>query len=245
MLRKVRAQLDAGAGRAAARLAVLVLPGAFAPVHREHIAALAVARDAVEAERGHVVGGFLVPSDDGYVSGKQDDGAWPLACRQALCRIATAASPWVEVTPWAQFGGFQAARSVHEEVCVGCADLVQGRKLETIVVMGSDSAARVLRRLLAEHTELPKRPATQWICCIQRPGSAGAEEMARIQATLADRVRAHGIRVLDAGRRADRLRPVSSEAIRAAIAAQSWDKLARHDWLDAGVLRELRAGRPG
>lgn len=51
MLRKVRAQLDSGTGRAAAQLAVLVLPGAFAPIHREHIAALAVARDAVEAER--------------------------------------------------------------------------------------------------------------------------------------------------------------------------------------------------
>ena len=53
------------------RRCVLLTTGALNPIHRGHVAMFDRARDALEAEYGlDVVGGFLSPSHDTYLSGK-------------------------------------------------------------------------------------------------------------------------------------------------------------------------------
>ena len=94
------------------RRCVLLTTGALNPVHRGHVAMFDRARDALEAEYGlDVVGGFLSPSHDTYLSGKylsgkrlsgkhRDETFFPAAQRLALCAAATKDHPFLAVASW-------------------------------------------------------------------------------------------------------------------------------------------------
>ena len=94
------------------RRCVLLTTGALNPVHRGHVAMFDRARDALEAEYGlDVVGGFLSPSHDTYLSGKylsgkrlsgkhRDETFFPAAQRLALCAAATEDHPFLAVASW-------------------------------------------------------------------------------------------------------------------------------------------------
>jgi len=60
------------------------------------------ARDTLESEYGFVVvGGFLSPSHDTYLSGKhRDETFFPAAQRLALCAAATKDHPFLAVASW-------------------------------------------------------------------------------------------------------------------------------------------------
>lgn len=83
------------------RRAVLLTTGAFSPPHRGHLQMMELARKAVEAHGASVVGGYLSPSHDVYVSVK-DGGAAALHAehRIALCEAAVQGSDWLAVDPW-------------------------------------------------------------------------------------------------------------------------------------------------
>jgi len=84
------------------RRCVLLTTGALNPVHRGHIAMFDRARDALESEHGFdVVGGFLSPSHDAYLSGKHRDSGFFLAdLRLAMCAAATVDHPLLAVASW-------------------------------------------------------------------------------------------------------------------------------------------------
>ena len=94
------------------RRCVLLTTGALNPVHRGHVAMFDHARDVLEAEYGlDVVGGFLSPSHDTYLSGKylsvkhlsgkhRDETFFPAAQRLALCAAATEDHPFLAVASW-------------------------------------------------------------------------------------------------------------------------------------------------
>ncbi|HCA51540.1 MAG TPA: hypothetical protein DEP24_00430 [Mycobacterium sp.] len=85
------------------RRCVLLTTGALNPVHRGHVAMFDRARDVLEAEYGiDVVGGFLSPSHDTYLSGKHGDPRkfFPAAQRLALCAAATEDHPFLAVASW-------------------------------------------------------------------------------------------------------------------------------------------------
>lgn len=84
------------------RRCALLTTGALNPVHLGHIAMFDRARDALESEHGFdVVGGFLSPSHDAYLSGKYGDSAFfPASQRLAMCGAATKDHPWLAVTSW-------------------------------------------------------------------------------------------------------------------------------------------------
>lgn len=94
------------------RRCVLLTTGALNPVHRGHVAMFDRARDVLEAEYGiDVVGGFLSPSHDTYLSGKylsgkylsgkhRDERFFPAAQRLALCAAATEDHPFLAVASW-------------------------------------------------------------------------------------------------------------------------------------------------
>ena len=82
---------------------MLLTTGALNPVHRGHVAMFDRARDVLEAEYGiDVVGGFLSPSHDTYLSGKHGDPRkfFPAAQRLALCAAATEDHPFLAVASW-------------------------------------------------------------------------------------------------------------------------------------------------
>jgi nicotinic acid mononucleotide adenylyltransferase len=81
---------------------VLLTTGALNPVHLGHVAMFDRARDALESEHGFdVVGGFLSPSHDAYLSGKHRDSAFfPASQRLAMCTAATTDHPLLAVASW-------------------------------------------------------------------------------------------------------------------------------------------------
>ena len=84
------------------RRCVLLTTGALNPVHLGHVSMFDRARYALESEHGFdVVGGFLSPSHDAYLSGKYGDSAFfPASQRLAMCAAATKDHPWLAVTSW-------------------------------------------------------------------------------------------------------------------------------------------------
>lgn len=85
------------------RRCVLLSTGALNPVHLGHVAMFDRARDALESEHGFaVVGGFLSPSHDAYLSGKYRDPTtfFPAVQRLAMCAAATKDHPFLAVTSW-------------------------------------------------------------------------------------------------------------------------------------------------
>lgn len=82
---------------------VLLTTGALNPVHLGHVAMFDRARDTLESEYGFaVVGGFLSPSHDAYLSGKYGDPRkfFSAAQRLALCAAATKDHPFLAVASW-------------------------------------------------------------------------------------------------------------------------------------------------
>lgn len=85
-----------------ARLPVVLLStGSFSPVHPGHLSMMAAARDSLQAQGHLVLGGYLSPSHDEYVSAKQG-GRAALFCedRISLLEETLAEHPWLGVCPW-------------------------------------------------------------------------------------------------------------------------------------------------
>lgn len=246
-LSKVRAELATSEARQAERLAFLVLPGSFNPVHTQHLRALEIARHVMLSSGWHVIGGFLAPSDDRYVSSKIGGNAWPFSQRLELCRLATDDSPWVDVTPWTEFGSFRAARRLQHTIESDCREGLRARPLQGVVVMGSDTALRILRGALREwetsshDRAAPSQDPAQWVCCLMRPGAEGTAEMQEVTMTIAPRVEPLGIKIVVSSDYAQPLLDVSSQAIRDAIGRKEWNKLRDRGWLDPKVLERLRS----
>jgi nicotinic acid mononucleotide adenylyltransferase len=79
--------------------AVLLSTGAFAPVHDGHLGMLEIARDQLERCGYRVLGGYLSPSHDHYVSTKFKDAS-DIAQRLHLCELACADSDWLMTDGW-------------------------------------------------------------------------------------------------------------------------------------------------
>eukprot|EP00672_Neobodo_designis_P027052 CAMPEP_0174831966 /NCGR_PEP_ID=MMETSP1114-20130205/3410_1 /TAXON_ID=312471 /ORGANISM="Neobodo designis, Strain CCAP 1951/1" /LENGTH=243 /DNA_ID=CAMNT_0016065815 /DNA_START=39 /DNA_END=770 /DNA_ORIENTATION=+ len=81
---------------------VLLTTGAMNPVHRGHVAMLeAAARQIDAAGRGVVVGAFLSPSHDLYLTGKFGPGKFlPATTRLACASAALAGHPLVRLGAW-------------------------------------------------------------------------------------------------------------------------------------------------
>lgn len=244
---KVRAELTSCEAREAERLAFLVLPGSFNPIHSQHLRALEIARDVMQCSGWHVIGGFLAPSDEHYVREKIGTDAWPLHKRLELCQLATETSSWVDVTPWAEFNSFRAARRLQHVIESTCGGGLAARRAIGVVVMGSDTALRILRRALREweassrgDAAQPRDPA-QWVCCLMRPGVDGDTEIREINVHIRPRVEPLGIKIVVSDDPAQTLLEVSSQAIRSAIKDRRWDELRDRRWLDPKVLDRLRS----
>jgi nicotinic acid mononucleotide adenylyltransferase len=80
---------------------VLLTTGGFSPIHNGHIDMMELAKNEL-IQLGHpVLGGYLSPSHDSYVSTKDNGAAQMLdEHRIRLCHEAVATNEWIMVDPW-------------------------------------------------------------------------------------------------------------------------------------------------
>ncbi len=80
---------------------VLLCTGAFSPLHNGHVGMMESARKELEDRGYQVVGGYLSPSHDEYVSTKYGGDAHLLAAHRVyLAQVAVADSRWLLVDAW-------------------------------------------------------------------------------------------------------------------------------------------------
>ena len=83
---------------------VLLSTGAFSPLHHGHLAMMEAAKKHLERQGKYVIGGYLSPSHDSYVSKKYGGtAALSAAHRIELCRQALSDHPWLMVDPWESY----------------------------------------------------------------------------------------------------------------------------------------------
>ena len=227
------------------RLAFLSLSGSLNPVHTQHMRALEAARTALKRRGWTVVAGFLAPAGDEFLKGKLGSEAWPLEKRTRLCEAASGDSEWVDVCSWGEFRSYRLCRALREHLERECAAL-RGRSLTGVEVMGSDAAIRIFDANIADWDAADPRVRDSWypgrvVCCLLRPGSDSAREMAHIEKHTARRVVDLGVEliVVDPESIHPTLEDVSSTEIRELLAAGDFELLRARGWLHPQVLAAL------
>ncbi len=100
-LAKIRKAMQRLGDVRAPRYAILVTSGAFCPIHKGHLQMMESARREAERHGWNVVGGFVAPDHDGYVSVKCGRETLSAPKRVCLAQVATEESEWLAVDPWA------------------------------------------------------------------------------------------------------------------------------------------------
>src|SRR5215470_5225420 len=165
-IERARKRLASGSARANRRAGFLVLSGSFNPVHTQHVRILEEARRHFERAGWLVIAGFLAPSSDEYVWSKLGPNALDLQDRRTLCELAVLESDWLGVCGRAELSSRWVARGVREELAWHCRDLLGGNALAGVEVMGSDTAVRLLTRILAGQPDgVPVRTQEERAIC--------------------------------------------------------------------------------
>jgi Cytidylyltransferase-like len=131
-------------------LIVLVTTGAFSPLHYGHLSMMETARKALQAQGRHVVGGYISPSHDAYVSTKYNgEASLSAAHRTHIARKAVDSSDWLMVDPWE--GSYLPTDVNFTDVIRHIKDHLRfvfpGQPVEVYYVFGADNACftRVLQ----------------------------------------------------------------------------------------------------
>jgi nicotinic acid mononucleotide adenylyltransferase len=225
-----------------ANSAILVLPGSFNPIHRQHMRILEIARTYLRAEGWSVRSAFLSPSSDDYVKGK--GAALSLSFRIELCELAAEELPWVDVWTSGEPSSYRAAKEIVQSLVNSNGDDFPAACPKAIEVMGSDTAERILRRVIKEwRLEGGSEPwyVDRLICCVLRPGEDPAAWFSRLQNDFSEWLIRIGVRVLVANPIALGLdlRDVSSTLVRRLIDQGDWETLASNQYLDQRVFDVL------
>jgi hypothetical protein len=227
-------------------LGFLVLSGSFNPIHSGHFQLLDAARERCNREGVRIIAGFLAPSGDDYVGAKLGGQAWPLDLRIRLCALAAAPSDWIDVWDSGQMSGFRICREIFEQIRGDGVDLLAGRSLTGIEVMGSDAAIRIFDKIAddwdAEGASQPWYEGRR-VCCFLRPGVRGYDDAAHLESRTSPRAARIGIIISIVDPRAEgfALESVSGTEIRQIMAQNDWSRLSAQNWLYPDVLEFLQA----
>lgn len=228
------------------RLAIAVMSGSFSPVHTQHIRAMEVARTALQRAGWAILGGFLAPSSDSYVQGKLNSDAFSFSRRTECCRVAMQDSEWLDVCSLGDFSTYRACTRIREQVERQCGGLLQQRPITGVEVMGSDTAIRIIDKLIDDWATVDVMKREPWydsriVCCVLRPGSKSTADVERILTYTAPRAVDVGItvRLVDGAQEGLQLEAVSSTEVRELIQRHDWEGLRAKRWLHPEVLRLL------
>eukprot|EP00037_Helgoeca_nana_P009122 m.80246 g.80246 ORF g.80246 m.80246 type:complete len:294 (+) comp19362_c0_seq1:353-1234(+) len=152
------------------RRVIVVMGGAFNPVHSGHVQALIAAKTALEADGATVVSGHFAVATAGYVNhkckGESAGEAIPVSDRLALCNAVAAATKWIAPTDKPYGSANELAKSL----------VFKDPTLETVIVGGSDKlkSGRKQKRIGAAAAHQKKKVATKmYVCRGDQHGSAG------------------------------------------------------------------------
>ncbi|KAF2441394.1 hypothetical protein P171DRAFT_434101 [Karstenula rhodostoma CBS 690.94] len=144
-------------------LAVLVTTGAFCPIHKGHLQLLETAKRTLESRGMTVLGGYICPDHDQYVSSKIVLGSLSAAQRLELCELAVEESDWLMVDRWA---AIYASGAVGFTTIVNHIDkmikqhVTTTKPIQIVYTFGGDNAMFAFSFV------------ARWSCiCVLRPGS--------------------------------------------------------------------------
>lgn len=246
---KLRTQLSSRSIGRADPLAFAVLSGSFNPVHNQHLSILERSRTDLEDQGWVVVGGFLAPSSDDYVTKKLGLHAMSLRDRVQLCKIATAASDWIAVCDWGELSSFRLTRRLRKELRSDLGEVA----IVGIEIMGADTVTRLMTQLIVEWDDVTESEREPWyrnriILCIGRAGADSEAELAHITENITPRAAEFGVQILiTAAEGSDRPTSfeVSSTLIRELLEESDWASLEARGLLDPGVLAALKSREGG
>ena len=191
-----------------------------------------------------MIGGFLAPSSDAYVQKKLGAEGLPLRWRIALCELAIEEVDWVSVCVKAELSSKRACNGVRSELEHCCCDVLDGRRLTGVEIMGSDTVVRIFSKTLMENTAKGGRSTQQGrvICCVLRLGSESAAQSKYIEGVLVPAAADLGVELmlLETTLCGPPLEPVSSSAVRELILKGDWEKLRSNGWLEPSVLKAIQ-----
>ena len=240
---KVKRQLEL-IGDGGMRPAFLLLSGSFNPIHTQHVRALLVTRKYLERIGWAVVGGFLAPSSDTQVQEKLGAEGLLLAQRIELCRLAVEGLDWVSVCVKGEFSSNWACRGVRREIEHQCVDILQGRRLTGVEVMGSDTVVRIFGKILMGNSSQGGVSTQQGrtVCCLLRPGLERSAQRKHIESVLMPGVSGLGVElmIIEPTFLDPPLEQISSSAIRELVSRGEWGVLRLKGWLQPSVLKALQ-----
>lgn len=123
---------------------VLLSTGAFAPIHPGHIQMMEIAKTEIEKKGKIVLGGYISPSHDGYLSAKRPETvSFPVEDRIYLCQKALSESNWLMVDTWE--ARYNKAPITFSEVIMRTEKYLSThikieKQIEIVYVFGSDNA---------------------------------------------------------------------------------------------------------
>jgi hypothetical protein len=191
-----------------------------------------------------VIGGFICPSSDEYVTGKLGRMAMTFEQRRQLCEIAVGDQEWLSVCRKGEVSSKWACRSVQREIQEFCADDLDGRTLKGIEIMGSDTIVRLFSKMLAQgKTKLSQSLLRgRTFCCVMRAGMESSVEEAYIREKICPAAADHDARVVVVEQLfADRQSGAfGSSTIRGLVSKGEWTTIEANQWLHPGVLSILK-----
>ena len=137
-------------------LIILIESGSLAPPHRMHIGLMEMTKKYIENnyKTKKVIGGYLIPSSDGYVKQKLKKDFIPLKHRINMTKIMIKDSDWLECLDWGYAAGEKIKQCLQEIINQQFPNL----KIQCTLVFGIDYYMRISRKLNDEHI------------CVFRPG---------------------------------------------------------------------------
>jgi nicotinic acid mononucleotide adenylyltransferase len=221
-----------------APMCFLVLSGSFNPIHRQHLRMLELARDHLAARGWIVLGGFIAPSTDGYVHAKLGKQAMSLEHRIRLCEVAVQHElSWATVCQTGEARSGRVCGYIRTEIEISCADLLSGRSLVGVEVMGSDAALRIFNKLLQDPDE---SAVGSKMCCFLRLEQEPAKG-SMLEDFLGSCALQLGIELFVLRDSENALLSIAnSTAIRTMLANKDWQSLRLQNTLPPAVLAILQ-----
>jgi hypothetical protein len=224
-------------------LAFLTLSGSFNPIHTQHVRALEITKRHIQSLGFNVVAAFLAPSSDKYVIQKMGDAALSFSHRKTLCQLAVRSSHWINVCSTGEMSSNWVRRMVQKELEQSLFDILNGRRFQSVEIMGSETVIKILDAILAE-TGARSANSTQYgrkICWFLRAGPDSKAEKNHIETHLIPRATKLGIdlALVESTHWGPPLEAISSTAIRDLVSRGDWKTLNSNKWLDPDVAKTL------
>jgi len=183
---------------------VLVLSGAISPIHKMHLQCFEITRRYLQSTMNRtVLGAFVCPSSDSYVTSKLGDQAISLTNRNYLSELATRDSDWISVNTW----GYAGAGSIVRETKTILNNHFPGYQFDVWLVVGADHAHR--------HTLFLDGKLN--VACIGRPGET---KVLKAAMKKCQKVSSNFVTIEEVEE------DVSSTKVRKMILEGKWDELA-------------------